>query len=261
MQTILSNTTATDELWSRYAADRSRENRNALVVAYMHLADQQATRLARKYGRRVSFEEIRSAAFDGLLQAVESFDATRNIDFEIYCQRRISGAVMDWLRSIDQQSRTVRDFERRRATIQEQVSSACERQPTTGEMASRMGLPIDRFQTLARQSHAGCQVHFSTIESQTTSRGGDTRRWDTQDRRAPDPSQSVGRALLTEYIARGLTRDERMVLVLYYFEELTMAEIGAVLQLSESRVSQIHKDVLQRLRQRFDESAEHELIA
>ncbi len=81
--------------------------------------------------------------------------------------------------------------------------------------------------------------------------------WDIADKTAIDPSQRVSKQMLTDYLTRGLNREERLVLVLYYTEGLTMAEIGLVLDLSESRVSQIHKDVIARLRRRFkDEAAE-----
>ena len=76
-----------------------------------------------------------------------------------------------------------------------------------------------------------------------------------------DPSQRISRELLTEHITQGLTREERLVVILYYFENLTMAEIGSVLNLSESRVSQIHKEILQRLRQRFGNNLSEELVA
>ena len=115
---------------------------------------------------------------------------------------------------------------------------------------------------LCRLSQLGKEVHFSAMEPQTDQNGrGTARSWDVGDSRAADPSVAVSRTMLTEYITRGLSREERLVLVLYYYEELTMSEIGSVLKLSESRVSQIHKDILQRLRQRFGSSLCEELVA
>ena len=88
------------------------------------------------------------------------------------------------------------------------------------------------------------------------------RGWDIGDERQPDPSDRLARALLTELITKGLTREERLVLMMYYYEDLTMAEIGAVLDLSESRVSQIHKELLQRLRKRYrSRLAQEQLVA
>ena len=84
---------------------------------------------------------------------------------------------------------------------------------------------------------------------------------DVHDTRASDPAAPIARSMLSDHIGKGLSREERLIITLYYHEELTMAEIGAVLHLSESRVSQIHKDILQRLRQRFGSALAEELAA
>jgi RNA polymerase sigma factor for flagellar operon FliA len=99
-------------------------------------------------------------------------------------------------------------------------------------------------------AQAGVRIHFSAMEAEAGDGSGEGRKWDVCDPHAQDPSGPMARQLIADYITRGLSRDERMILVLYYYENLTMAEIGSLLNLSESRVSQIHKDVLQRLRTR-----------
>ena len=90
---------------------------------------------------------------------------------------------------------------------------------------------------------------------------GSSHPWDVEDHAGEDPGRKVTRELLADYLTRGLAREERLVLILYYYEGMTMAEIGAVLNLSESRVSQIHKEILTRLRNRFGEVAYEELVA
>ena len=134
--------------------------------------------------------------------------------------------------------------------------------PDHQQIADRMGVTLARYDQLCRLSQLGKEVHFSAMEPQTGQNGrGPARSWDVGDKRSDDPSAGMSREMLTEYITRGLSREERLVLVLYYYEELTMSEIGAVLKLSESRVSQIHKDILQRLRQRFGSTLSEELVA
>jgi RNA polymerase sigma factor for flagellar operon FliA len=241
-----------EETWNRYLCDRLIEDRNALVVYYSHLVENHAGRLARRLPHQITLDEIRSAAFDGLMQAVENYDPRRSAKFETYCQQRIAGAVMDWLRSVDPQSRTVRTFEKHRNRVREALDTEIGRSPTHHEVAGRMRMPTRRYEELNRLSQAGNEVHFSAIDSSTSATGaGSTRCWDVADEKTLDPAHGVTRQMLTDHFCRGLTRDERMILILYYYEGLTMAEIGAVLELSESRVSQIHKDVLARLRQRF----------
>ena len=125
-----------------------------------------------------------------------------------------------------------------------------------------MGITMARYEHLCRLSQLGKEVHFSAMEPMHENNArGPSRIWDIGDDRQNDPALRVSRDMLGEYLTRGLTREERLVLVLYYYEDLTMAEIGVVLNLSESRVSQIHKDILQRLRQRFGPALAEELVA
>ena len=251
-----------EKLWRRYLRNRDVRLRNELVVRYSHLVHTHAARLSRKLPAQVSYDEICSAAFDGLIEAVEAYDPKHKAKFETFCQQRISGAVMDWLRGLDPQSRTVRTFEKRRLAIRERLDAENGHPPTHEQIADCMGVSLARYDHLCRLSQLGKEVHFSVMEPQDDHNGrGPSRSWDIGDKRSSDPAEGVSRELLTEYITRGLSREERLVLVLYYYEELTMSEIGMVLKLSESRVSQIHKDILQRLRQRFGTSLCEELVA
>lgn len=252
-----------EELWARYTQHRDTHTRNQLVEYYSTLVRKQAARLARKLPNQIGYDEICSAGYDGLIEAVEAFDPQRNIKFETFCQQRIVGAVMDWLRSLDHQSRTVRDFEKQRYQVQEALDAELGRPPTHDETANYMGISLDRYNQLTRLSQLGREIHFSTLTGSGGAEGPKApgeRTWDIGDPHQQDPSDRMNRLMVTDYITRGLTRDERLVLILYYHEELTMAEIGLVLSLSESRVSQIHKDVLERLRKRFANDIEREQL-
>ena len=251
-----------EKVWDRYLKTRSVKLRNRLVVHYSPLVHTHAARLSRKLPAQVSYDEICSAAFDGLIEAVEAYDPERKAKFETFCQQRISGAVMDWLRSLDPQSRTVRTFEKKRLLLKEAIGSDMETPPSQAELARRLDMTVDRYDHLSRLSQLGKEVHFSAMEPPDERRQqGSSHSWDVRDTRADDPAAGISRKLLTEYLTKGLAREERLVLILYYFEQMTMAEIGGVLNLSESRVSQIHKEILQRLRQRLRKSACEELVA
>jgi len=126
-----------------------------------------------------------------------------------------------------------------------------------------MHLSPERYSELSRISQRGKEVHFSTLDPRLgldPNRRASERAWDVGDERQRDPSDRLARAWLTDLITTGLTRDERLVLMMYYYEGLTMAEIGVVLALSESRVSQIHKEVLERLRKRYKNRLEQEQL-
>lgn len=249
-------------LWKRYLDKRSTELRNRIVVYYSPLVHAHAARLSRKLPAQVSYDEICSAAFDGLIEAVEAYDPKRKAKFETFCQQRISGAVMDWLRSLDPQSRTVRTFEKRRLMAKEALGTDLEFCPSQNDLARRLEMSVDRYDYLSRLSQLGKEVHFSAMEPSGDRRSqGSSHSWDIRDPHSEDPAVKVTRELLTDHLGRGLAREERLVLMLYYFEDMTMAEIGSVLNLSESRVSQIHKEILQRLRHRFGGTLSEELVA
>ena len=123
-------------------------------------------------------------------------------------------------------------------------------------------MSVDRYDYLSRLSQLGKEVHFSSMEPSSEGRQqGSSHPWDIRDNQTEDPGVKVSRELLTKHLTDSLEREERLVLMLYYFEEMTMAEIGSVLNLSESRVSQIHKEILQRLRHRFGNILCEELVA
>ena len=252
-----------EALWKKFLKSRDDRYRNALVEKYAALVHIQAARLSRKLPAQISYDEICSAGYDGLIEAVESYNPLRKAKFETFCQQRIIGAVMDWLRSLDPQSRTVRTFEKRRMNVRELLDSELGRPPMHDEVARQMGITQDRYDQLARISQLGREVHFSAMDPRdSSSRGRSSERaWDVGDPDQSDPSARLTRTMLTEFVTRGLSREERLVLILYYYEDLTMAEIGLVLDLSESRVSQIHKDVVTRLRNRFKGKLEEELVA
>ncbi len=250
------------KLWKGYLKNRDLETRNLIIVHYSSLVHTHAARLSRKLPAQVSYDEICSAAFDGLIEAVEAYDPIHKAKFETFCQQRISGAVMDWLRSLDPQSRTVRTFEKRRVAATESLGTDGDFTVSRTAVAKRLEMTLERYDHLARLSQLGKEVHFSAMEPPPDGRSqGSTFVWDIRDTKSEDPGVQIARQLLSEHITKGLAREERLVLLLYYFEQMTMAEIGSVLDLSESRVSQIHKDILQRLRQRFDRELSEELAA
>src|SRR3990170_2702626 len=112
-----------EQMWTSYLHTRAVKMRNRIVVHYSTLVQTHAARLSRKLPAQVSYDEICSAAFDGLIEAVEAYDPAKKAKFETFCQQRISGAVMDWLRSLDPQSRTVRTFEKKRIHIRESLDA------------------------------------------------------------------------------------------------------------------------------------------
>lgn len=238
----------TGSLWKEYFTTRTRHLRNQLVECYLPLVESQAARMMRRLHRTVRCDELCSAGCEGLIQAVENYRPDRDTRFETYAQRRITGAILDWLRTQDPQSRTVRQFERDRQRVGNMLASALSRPPTQDELVGALRLTPGRYAELSRASVVGQQVSLSALSVGHKGESPDKAR-DIPDPAQADPASNLSREMLMQFMTRGLTRMQRLVVMQLYYEDLTMREAGAVLGISESRVSQIHKEVLGQLRQ------------
>ena len=250
---------STDVLWRMYRHQRRTEVRNELINRWASLVQKHARRLARRLSAKVSVGEIASAAFDGLMDAIEGFDPDRKIKFETFAGKRIVGAVHDWLRSIDQQSRTLRDFQKHREAAATAVSSDRGRRACPTEVAEEMGISRRQYESYLGLIRSGTPISLNALE-QEDRHDPDGRGLEIPDRRQPPPYGAMEENMVRSYITRGLRERERHLIYLYYFDELTMAEVGNVLGMSESRVSQLHKNVLSTLRRRFASRQEIRLV-
>lgn len=236
------------QTWLRFKENRDLSLRNQLVQAYLPLVHHTAERLHARLPREVEFDDLFSAGVFGLLEAIEAYDLDRQVKFETYCLPRIRGAILDELRSWDWVPRLVRTYYNRMRDRREGLMSKLGRTPTDEEMAQAMKLPVEKYRELARSTPA-----FSTISLSRTWQSADSNSTVTEvdlieDRRATAPEERLGREDLRILVSKGLSQRERLVVILYYYEEMTMKEIGRMLGLSESRISQMHAGVLARLR-------------
>ncbi len=239
-------------LWTNYRKTRAVEARNRLVELYVPLVHKIAEILARRLWPRVTADELASAGFDGLIGAVTSFDPSRGVKFETYCRQRILGAIRDWQREIDPLGRSGRNFERTMNLHEERFQAQEGRLPNTTELARRMDMPVSKFIRMKKTVSAS---HCVPLEA-GSDRHEDPRMSalvpvDPQ----PGPTVHTERELIREYVTRGLKEQDRLILTLYYYEKLTMAAIGAVLGVSESRVCQRHAEIVTQLRSRFANTA------
>ncbi len=237
-----------DRLWSAYRRSASEANRNVLMEFYLPVVRYNAQRVHAKLPESVELGDLMSSGTFGLADAIAGFDPGREIKFETYCAPRIRGAILDELRSLDWVPRLVRsrstqvDQARRSLTAKTGVS------PTDGELRQQLGVDRDEFDKIKRDSSAVGVVSLSRRFG-----GEGTGREVSEievlpDRRQVNPLAVISKRDLKALITKGMTRQERMIVVLYYYESMTMREIGRVLDLSESRVSQMHTSILLRLR-------------
>ena len=239
-------------LWKSFQKTRSVDARNRLVEHYVPLVHKLAEIIARRLWPRVSADELASAGYDGLIAAVSSFDPKRGVKFETYCRQRIVGAIRDWQREIDPLGRSGRNFERTMNAAEERFQAESGRIPTTLELARRMDMPVSKFLRMKRTVSASHNVPLeSPADRNDDSRISTLVPVDP----TPGPAHHTERELIREYVTRGLQEQDRLILTLYYYEKLTMAAIGAVLGVSESRVCQRHADIVDQLRSRFANTA------
>ena len=237
-----------EEIWSEYHKTGSDTLRNFLMEKYLKLVHDTAKRVHSKLPGEVDVEDLKQAGAFGLKDAIDSFDPGRKVKFETFSAPRIRGAILDELRSMDWVPRLVRARTARFDRARKQLHGELGRPPTTPEIADRMGLSMDEFEKVEKDSGPTAVVSLNRKWYQTDS-NKDVREIDVvRDRRLESPQIAAQKRDLRDAITKGLTRAERLIVVLYYYEQMTMKEIGITLDLSESRVSQMHSSILARLK-------------
>jgi len=242
----------TERLWQQYIDGRSDEARRALIESYAPLARYVVDRLNLRPGAALEYDDLLSQAVVGLIDAVDRFDPSRGIKFETYAYYRVRGAVMDMLRELDWLPRSIRQREAQLSRAYAAIEDRLGRPPTDAELARELGLTIDQLDILAQE------VALQTMQSldETVASHG----WDAgivgdivADPSAPSPQDELERQTERELIARAiddLPDSERTVVTLYYYEGLTLKEIGQVMGVTESRACQVHGKAMIRLRAR-----------
>jgi RNA polymerase sigma factor for flagellar operon FliA len=238
--------------WREFRETRADASRNRLLEHYLPLVRYTAERLHAKLPDEVDVDDLISAGIFGLMDALNAFDAERGVKFETYCAPRVRGAILDELRSLDWVPRLVRSRAHKLGEATAALEARLGRKPTERELAKQMRLSLKDFLKLRRDARAVGLVSLSRKWYETDSQK-DVREIDViEDKRSDDPFRATQRKDIKELVTRGLSRAERLIVVLYYFEEMTMKEIGDTLDLSESRVSQMHSAILSRLRHQLD---------
>jgi len=240
------------EVWRRYQRSKDQSLRNRLMENYLPIVRYNADRIGAKLPDEVDGDDLVSAGIFGLMDAIDAFDMGRGVKFETYCAPRIRGAILDELRSMDWVPRLVRSRAHTLERVAHELEAILGRTPTESEIAERLKLPAAEYDKLLRDGTAVTQVSLSRKHSETDSNKEVCEIDVIEDRRGRNPVVEIHKKDLKELITRGLTRAERLILVLYYYEEMTMKEIGVVLDLSESRVSQMHSAILDRLKGQLD---------
>jgi RNA polymerase sigma factor for flagellar operon FliA len=243
------------DLWRRYKGEGDERARERLVVAYSPLVKYVSGRMASGLPAHVDEGDLISYGLVGLINAIERFEPEREIKFETYALTRVRGAILDELRSLDWVPRSVRararQIERANAKLEHQLQRA----PTDDEMAAELELSVAEFQAALLQISTSTVAALDELWTVGDSSGDQVSLLDTlTDENAPDPAAVIHETELKERMAAAISRlpeREKLVIALYYYENLTLREIGEVLSVTESRVSQLHTKAVLRLRSRL----------
>ncbi len=244
----------TKDLWQQYRRTSDAALRDRLILTYAPLVKYVAGRLASGLPAHVDDDDLVSYGLLGLIGAIERYDPDRDVKFETYAITRIKGSIIDELRALDWVPRSVRSRARDIERTISDLESRLGRAPTDEEIAGRLGLSQDEFNEslsdISRTSIAALD------ELWTVSAGGDQISLiDTiEDAQGPDPISALATTEMREAIGEaisGLPEREKLVITLYYYEELTLREIGEVLGVTESRISQLHTKAVLRLKARL----------
>jgi len=247
-----------NELWRTYRRTKDQALRDRLILNYAPIVKYVAGRLGSGLPAHVDEGDLVSYGLLGLISAIERFDPDRDIKFETYAIARIKGSILDELRALDWVPRSVRSRARQIERGMSELEAKLGRAPTDEELAAKVGISVDELEEsltdISRSSIAALD-EFWTISG---SGGDQVALIDTiEDQHGPEPQAAFAQTELREIVADAITNlpeREKLVITLYYYEDLTLREIGEVLGVTESRVSQLHTKAVLRLKARLSGS-------
>lgn len=237
-----------EQLWIEFKKDSNNQDlRNRLVEIYLPLVKYNGERIWSRLPEGVELDDLISAGVFGLMDAIDAFDLSRGVKFETYCVPRIRGAMLDELRTMDWVPRLVRSKASKLNEAIKTLEARLGRQPNETELAAELSISVEELEKMMLDANAVNLISLNKKWYETDSYK-DVREIDIlEDKKGEDPTRRIQKNDLMRLVTKGLNRNERLIIILYYYEELTMKEIGATLDLSESRVSQMHSSIVQRL--------------
>ena len=255
----------THALWLEYRRSGDQALRDRLILTYAPLVKYVAGRLGSGLPAHIDEGDLVSYGLLGLIGAIERYDTTRDVKFETYAVARIRGAIIDELRAMDWVPRSVRSRARDIERAIGELEAKTGRAPSDEEISAKLGLTQEELDEALSEIARSSIAALDELWTVSGADGDQIALIDTiEDTDAPDPQRSLTQTEMREAIADSISRlpeREKLVITLYYYEELTLREIGEVLGVTESRVSQLHTKAILRLKARLGGVARGPLTA
>jgi len=237
------------ELWKNYKEKHTNGLRNELIELYFPFVKKIAIKLSGKLERHCTVEELTSLGLDGLYDAIEKFDITLGVKFESYSQRRIRGSMIDWLRKNDVVPRSVRINNNRFDNKKQELQNIEQRKVDDAEVATFFQLEKE----FAKKRKKFRPIIFNSLESFTTKEEiKDEFNVNLIDHEVLDPDIQLRRLEFFTKLMGSFSKLEKLIIYLYYYRAWTMDKVAEYVRLSESRVSQMHKEMLSKLRDKIE---------
>lgn len=234
------------DLWKRYQQDPSVDNKNELVMHYVYLVKSIVYRMMPNYEGYTNFDDLLSCGVLGLIDAINKYDVKRDVKFEYYASMRIKGEIIDHMRKQDWAPSSLRRKIQAISDAYGEMETSLSRTPTDDEVANYLNMEVDKLQSILGKTHMFNVLYFEQMLSEDDYTIGHMLK-DKDDSPEDKLEKKELKEILGEVI-ESLPEKERLVVTLYYYEELTLKEIASILGVSESRASQIHSKVILKLR-------------
>ncbi len=236
-----------NQLWKQYTQTRDPALKDELIVQYAYLIKYVAGRLSIYFGSNVEFDDLVGYGAFGLIDAIEKFDISKGVKFETYASFRIRGSIIDSIRDLDWVPRSLRQKNKELEKVYAEVENEVGHSATDKEVADKMGISMEEFYKLLNDVNVSSMMSLEEFMEQNYERGLEIISDSTDDKPEAALENVEIKEILIDAIDK-LPEKEKSVITFYYFEELTLKEISAIMNVTESRISQLHTKALLRMR-------------
>ncbi|MCI5731431.1 MAG: FliA/WhiG family RNA polymerase sigma factor [Eubacterium sp.] len=243
-----------NKLWERYHKTKSPELREQLILEYAGVVNLVAGRLSMYLGYTVEYDDLVGYGIFGLIDAIDKYDMTKNVKFETYASLRIRGSILDQIRKMDWIPRTLRQKQKRMDTAVAKLEAEYGRPVKPAEVADELGISLEEYENWKTEAEFTNLVSLDDYLEQ-----GSEGHMESLGSKFQQPEKAVQKQELKEMLVEALktlTEKEQKVVTFYYYEELTLKEISQILNVSESRVSQLHTKALQKIKTQLGDSVD-----